>query len=83
MVIVFFSFSEINDVTTGMLVEVWSKGVLWDSALGYHYIPLPEVPFSNEVTNNQKSDDANNLVDTNSNTQDVETFDTVQLSQPT
>ena len=46
-------YSETNDVNTGLLVEVWSKGMLWDRALGYHYIPLPEVSYSNEVTNNE------------------------------
>ncbi|KAH0534470.1 hypothetical protein KQX54_004232, partial [Cotesia glomerata] len=40
---------ETNDVNTGLLVEVWSKGMLWDRALGYHYIPLPEVSYANEV----------------------------------
>ncbi|XP_020712290.2 protein unc-13 homolog B isoform X11 [Athalia rosae] len=39
---------ETNDVNTGLLVEVWSKGIVWDEALGYHYIPLPEVSYSNE-----------------------------------
>ncbi|XP_057334436.1 protein unc-13 homolog A-like isoform X10 [Microplitis mediator] len=39
---------ETNDVNTGLLVEVWSKGMLWDRALGYHYIPLPEVSYANE-----------------------------------
>ncbi|CAG5083443.1 Similar to unc-13: Phorbol ester/diacylglycerol-binding protein unc-13 (Caenorhabditis elegans) [Cotesia congregata] len=41
-------FTETNDVNTGLLVEVWSKGMLWDRALGYHYIPLPEVSYANE-----------------------------------
>jgi hypothetical protein len=42
--------SETNDVSTGLLIEVWSKGMLWDNALGYHWIPLPVVKYSNEVT---------------------------------
>lgn len=42
--------SETNDVNTGLLVEVWSKGMLWDRALGYHYIPLPGVSYASEVT---------------------------------
>ncbi|KAK0084890.1 hypothetical protein PV325_006190 [Microctonus aethiopoides] len=40
--------SETNDINTGLLVEVWSKGMLWDRALGYHYIPLPSVVYANE-----------------------------------
>jgi hypothetical protein len=47
--VVSFPFSETNDVNTGLLIEVWSKGMLWDNALGYHWIPLPVVKYSNEV----------------------------------
>ncbi|XP_058796060.1 putative uncharacterized protein DDB_G0282133 [Phymastichus coffea] len=39
---------EINDLNTGLLIEVWSKGMLWDRALGYHYMILPKVSYSNE-----------------------------------
>ncbi|XP_059487205.1 protein unc-13 homolog B isoform X13 [Neocloeon triangulifer] len=39
---------ETNDVNTGLLIEVWSKGMIWDRALGYNYIPLTEVQYSNE-----------------------------------
>lgn len=45
------SFSETNDVNTGLLIEVWSKGMLWDNALGYHWIPLPAVKYSSQVGN--------------------------------
>jgi len=47
--VVYFVLSETNDVNTGLLIEVWSKGMLWDNALGYHWIPLPVVKYSNEV----------------------------------
>jgi hypothetical protein len=49
MFVVSFALSETNDVNTGLLIEVWSKGMLWDNALGYHWIPLPVVKYSNEV----------------------------------
>uniref|UniRef100_A0A0K8SFA8 C2 domain-containing protein n=1 Tax=Lygus hesperus TaxID=30085 RepID=A0A0K8SFA8_LYGHE len=39
---------ETNDVNTGLLMEVWNKGMLWDRALGYHWLPLPAVHYSNE-----------------------------------
>lgn len=36
-----------------MLVEVWNKGLIWDKALGYHWIPLTNIQYSNEVRNGQ------------------------------
>ncbi|XP_077287918.1 protein unc-13 homolog A-like [Arctopsyche grandis] len=39
---------ETNDVTAGLLVEVWNKGMIWDRAIGYHWLPLPSVHISNE-----------------------------------
>jgi hypothetical protein len=45
------ALSETNDVNTGLLIEVWSKGMLWDNALGYHWIPLPAVKYSTQVGN--------------------------------
>lgn len=47
-----FVCSETNDLNTGLLIEVWSKGMIWDRALGYHWIPLSGVHYANEVSNN-------------------------------
>ncbi|XP_015431968.1 PREDICTED: uncharacterized protein LOC107188226 [Dufourea novaeangliae] len=40
-------------MNTGLLVEVWCKGFLWDRFLGYYYVPLTEVSYMNEVTSKQ------------------------------
>ena len=50
-----FVFSEVNELDTGLLLEVWEKGMLWDKAIGYHWAPLNTIPFTQEVGNNNKS----------------------------
>ncbi|KAL4710990.1 hypothetical protein ACJJTC_017955, partial [Scirpophaga incertulas] len=39
---------EINDINLGLLVEVWNKGVIWDRAIGYHYLPLTTVAYNEQ-----------------------------------
>uniref|UniRef100_A0A6P7FZK2 Uncharacterized protein LOC114332330 isoform X1 n=1 Tax=Diabrotica virgifera virgifera TaxID=50390 RepID=A0A6P7FZK2_DIAVI len=39
---------ETNNLDTGLLIEVWSKGMIWDRAIGYHWIPLQTIQYSNE-----------------------------------
>ena len=46
----FFYFSEIDDVETGLLIEVWDKGMLWDKAIGYFWTPLQSLQFSAVVS---------------------------------
>lgn len=42
--------SEIDDVETGLLIEVWDKGMLWDKAIGYFWTPLQSLQFSAVVS---------------------------------
>lgn len=41
--------SETNCLDTGLLIEVWNKGLIWDKAMGHYWLPLHQVPYSNEV----------------------------------
>lgn len=56
--------SETNDMNTGLLVEVWCKGFLWDRFLGYYYVPLSEVSYMNEVTSKQSYNTSTSTVST-------------------
>ncbi|PIO65165.1 hypothetical protein TELCIR_13180 [Teladorsagia circumcincta] len=38
-------FSETNRLDEGMIIELWSKGVLWDRLLGVHFMPLTDVRY--------------------------------------
>ncbi|XP_050303683.1 protein unc-13 homolog B isoform X4 [Anthonomus grandis grandis] len=44
---------ETSNLNTGLLIEVWSKGMIWDRALGYHWIPLQTVHYTIEEGNGQ------------------------------
>ncbi|BFZ01542.1 hypothetical protein BsWGS_04581 [Bradybaena similaris] len=33
---------------TGLIIEVWNKGMLWDKLLGLHWLPLRKIQHSNE-----------------------------------
>ncbi|XP_074033427.1 unc-13 isoform X10 [Leptinotarsa decemlineata] len=44
---------ETNNLDTGLLIEVWNKGMIWDRAIGYHWIPLQTITYSNEEGNGQ------------------------------
>ncbi|KTF82124.1 hypothetical protein cypCar_00045266 [Cyprinus carpio] len=40
---------EINRLDLGLTVEVWNKGLIWDTMVGYVWIPLRSIRQSNEV----------------------------------
>ena len=44
-----FSFSETDRLDTGLIIEIWNKGMLWDKLLGLHWLPLKGVHISNQV----------------------------------
>lgn len=41
--------SEINRLDLGLTVEVWNKGLIWDTMVGTLWIPLRSIRQSNEV----------------------------------
>ena len=43
-------FSELNSLDTGLLLEVWDKGMLWDKAIGYFWAPLQNLKCSKVVS---------------------------------
>lgn len=43
------SSSEINRLDLGLTVEVWNKGLIWDTMVGTLWIPLSSIRQSNEV----------------------------------
>lgn len=42
-------YSEINRLDLGLTVEVWNKGLIWDTMVGTVWIPLHSIRQSNEV----------------------------------
>ena len=43
-------FSETNRLDTGLIVELWNKGMLWDKLIGTHWLPLLGVKHSNQAS---------------------------------
>lgn len=43
------SCSEISRLDLGLIVEVWNKGLIWDTMLGTAWIPLKSIQQSEEV----------------------------------
>ena len=46
--------SEINRLDLGLIVEVWNKGLIWDTMLGTAWIPLKSIRQSEEVRNTER-----------------------------
>lgn len=46
--------SEINRLDLGLTVEVWNKGLIWDTMVGTVWIPLRTIRQSNEVSGRVK-----------------------------
>ena len=42
-VYIFIFYSEIDNFDTGLLIEVWDKGMLWDKTIGYFWEPLQKI----------------------------------------
>ena len=40
---IFIIYSEIDNFDTGLLIEVWDKGMLWDKTIGYFWEPLQKI----------------------------------------
>lgn len=45
--------SEINHLESGLVVELWNKGLIWDTMIGTALIPLDTIRQSDEVTHSQ------------------------------
>ena len=41
--------SEIDNFETGLLIEVWDKGMLWDNTIGYYWEPLQKILHSTQL----------------------------------
>lgn len=49
-VLIPYAHSEINRLDLGLTVEVWNKGLIWDTMVGTVWIPLRTIRQSNEVS---------------------------------
>ncbi|XP_023933591.1 protein unc-13 homolog B isoform X4 [Lingula anatina] len=41
---------ETNRMDSGLIIELWNKGMLWDKLMGTHWLPLMKIPHSNTET---------------------------------
>lgn len=51
----FYKSSELDEYDTGLTIELWNRGILWDNLLGLHWLPLTNINHSNidEDQNNE------------------------------
>lgn len=56
--------SEINRLDLGLTVEVWNKGLIWDTMVGTVWIPLRTIRQSNEVGSQARPPPRRTLRDT-------------------
>lgn len=40
---------ETSRMDTGLIIELWNKGLLWDKLMGCHWLPLMDIHFGGEV----------------------------------
>lgn len=50
MISVLILYSEISADGKGFVIELWKKGLLWDSILGVLWIPLATVEYATDVS---------------------------------
>lgn len=48
-----FLNSETNRVDTGLVIELWNKGILWDKMIGCIWVPLESIHFSEQANDGQ------------------------------
>ena len=41
---------ETSRMDTGLIIELWNKGLLWDKLMGCHWLPLMDIHFGGEVS---------------------------------
>ncbi|XP_054160365.1 protein unc-13 homolog B-like [Oppia nitens] len=44
---------ETNRIDTGLVIELWNKGLLWDKLIGTNWMPLINIQFATEVAEGQ------------------------------
>ena len=40
-------YSELNEFDSGLTIELWNRGILWDNLLGLYWLPIVNIKHSN------------------------------------